>query len=443
MVQEADSAGDVDRAAEIRAVMAEIEDIVNDKLAEVALRVDEFSGAPIDSAIDTEKLRIWLQDQASNAQEAMLAAETDEARQHATWEWGYYIMLTQTLDAGGNPLAVSNEQIAVLRINNVDSYYAQFPDDVVAAIVAGDPSAPPPAPGAAEVDLYVDLQGLLEATLSDPEYFRSADELGGDDFAPAVRSRIEAGHDLHGPGSVRQIAERETPPPLFAPDLSGRATYIDDVRDGSFSRSALAASEETLERQAAGLAGGDGAVGRRVPGPGSGIPEPSLGPRRTPPDEAQTPIIDHQSGQWVPEPFADPDAALAPADGASTFERAGPYESRASDVSWESGLRVSGDSELEPSVRNAGNSGSTDLFRLAPEPEDVEPMGVDEARHATTANDDGASGSRNPRLDATKGDDANPTGAIDESGDSTISGSGGEAESRLEDTAPPTAPGTR
>ena len=143
MAQEADSAGDVNRAAEIRAVMAEIEDLVNGTLAEVALRVDEFSGAPIDSAIDTAKLRSWLQDQASNAQQAMLAAQTDEASQLASWEWGYYLMLVQTLDAGGNPLAVSNEQIAVLRINNVDAYYAQFPDDVVAAIAAGDPSAPP------------------------------------------------------------------------------------------------------------------------------------------------------------------------------------------------------------------------------------------------------------------------------------------------------------
>ena len=441
MAQEADSAGDVARAAEIRAVMAEIEDMVNGTLAAVAARVDEFSGTPIDSAIDTVKLRSWLQEQASNAQQAMLAAQTDEAGQLATWEWGYYIMLVQTLDAGGNPLAVSNEQIAVLRINNVDAYYAQFPDDVVAAIMAGDPTAPPPAPGAAEVDFYVGLQGLLEATLSDPEYFRSAEELGGDAFVPAARSRIEAGRDFLGPGSVRRSAEHEAPPSLSAPDLSGGATYIDDVRDASFARSALAASEETLERQAAGLAGGDGAAASRAPDPGSGIPGPSLGPRRTPPDEAQAPVIDQRSGQWVSAPFAEPDFAPAPVTGAHTPARGGRGRSQASDVSWESGLQVSGDPELEPAAGNAGDSDRSDLFRTAPEPEDVEPVGVDEAHHATTGNDDGASGTLTTRPDATGGDDANPTGAVAEPGDFTISGAGDGAGPRSADTAPPTAPG--
>ena len=442
MAQEADSAGDVNRAAEIRAVMAEIEDIVNGTLAEVALRVDEFAGAPIDPAIDTAKLRSWLQDQASNAQQAMLAAQTDEASQRASWEWGYYLMLIQTLDAGGNPLAVSNEQIAVLRINNVDAYYAQFPDDVVAAIVAGDPSAPPPAPGAVEVDLYVELQGLLEATLSDPEFFRSGEELGGDAFAPAVRSRIEAGRDFLGPGSVRPSPEREAPPSLPAVDLSGGATYIDDVRDGSFSRSALAASEEAFERQAAGLAAGDGAAGSRAPDPGSGIPEPLIRPRRTPPDEAQAPIIDQRSGQWVQEPFADPDAAPASAGRAPTPARGGRVRSQAPDVSWESGLRASGDSALEPAAGNAGEFDSSNLFRPAPEPEDVEPVGVGELHHATTANGDGASGSLTTGPDGTKGDDANPTGAVAEPGDSTISGAGDGAGPRSVGIAPPTAPGT-
>ena len=443
MAQEADAAGDVNRAAEIRAVMAEIEDLVNATLAEVALRVDEFSGAPLDPAIDAAKLRSWLQDRASNAEQAVLAAETDEARQLATWEWGYYIMLVQTLDAGGNPLAVSNEQIAMLRISNVDPYYAQFPDDVVAAIVAGDPSAPPPAPGAVEVDLYVELQGLLEATLSDPEYFRSAEEPGGDAFAPAVRSRIEAGRDFLGPDSVRQVAEREPPPSLSAPGLSGRATYIDDVRDGSFSRSALVASEETLERQVAGLSEGGTAAGGRAPDLGSGIPEPSLGPRRTPPDAAQAPIIDHRSGQWAPEPFAEPDAAPASAGGASTPERGGRYESRASDVSWESGLSVSGDTELAPAAGIAGDSDRSGLFRPVPEPEDVEPMGVDETRHATIANDDGASGLPATRPDATKGVDANPTGAVAEPGDSTLSGAGDGAGSHPANTPPLIVPRAR
>ena len=209
----------------------------------------------------------------------------------------------------------------------------------------------------------------------------------------------------------------------------------------AFSRSALAASEETLERRAAGLAGGDGAAGSRASDSGSGIPEPSLGPRRTPPDEAQAPLIDQRSGQWVSVPFAEPDSAPAPASGAHTPARGSRGRSQASDVSWESGLQVSGDPELEPAAGNAGDSDRSDLFRTAPEPEDVEPVGVDEAHHASTGNDDGASGTLTTRPDATRGDDANPTGAVAEPGDSTISGAGDGAGPRSADTAPPTAPG--
>ena len=144
----------------------------------------------------------------------------------------------------------------------------------------------------------------------------------------------------------------------------------------------------------------------RAPDSGSGIPELSLGPRRTPPDEAQAPIIDYRSGRWTPEPFARRDAAPTPAGDGSTPERGGRVRSHTSDVSWESGLQVPGDSELDSAAGNAGDSHRPDLFCPAPEPEDVEPMDVDETHHATTANDDGASGSVATRPGATKGDDS-------------------------------------
>ena len=45
MAEEADAANDVNRAADIRTAMDEIEGIVNSTLTEVAMRTDEFSGA--------------------------------------------------------------------------------------------------------------------------------------------------------------------------------------------------------------------------------------------------------------------------------------------------------------------------------------------------------------------------------------------------------------
>ena len=400
MAQEADEAGEASRAAEIRGAIAELEGIVAGKLSEVAARADEFSGAPIDRAVDTGKLRAWLEDQMSHAQEMQAAAETDEAGQRATWEWGYYLSLVQTLDAGGDPLAVSNEQIAVLSI-----YGAQ---DAASSSVAD------------EVALYISLQDGLLATLADPEFHQSTPALGAGAYTPGANRPIEAGLDFLGSDSLRPFAEREVPPPLPAADFADSAVYADEVRDRSFSRSTLAASEETLERQATSLAEGDAAVRSLAPDPGSGVPEPSLGSRRAPPDDAQAPIIDERSGGWVVERPAEPDVSPAPADGASTPAQGNDVSSQASDVSWESGLQVSGDSEV-------GDADTSDLFRAASEPEDVDPEGVDEVQHAPAANDDGSSGSPTAGgSDGTEGEDANPTGTVSEPGDSTTTSGRGD-----------------
>ena len=412
MAEEADAANDVNRAADIRTAMDEIEGIVNSTLTEVAMRTDEFSGAApwsprshIDPNIDTGKLRSWLQDQAQQAHERLLAAQTDEAQQLAGWEWGYYVQLIQSLDEGVNPLAVSNEQIAVMSINTGKPIPTQVADEVAGTAAEGhELVSPRPQPGD-EAYLYASLQELLIATLSDPEFHRSAEEMGAGAFTFPVRARIDEGFDFLGPDSLRPLGGGDVPPPLPAADFADSAGYVDEVRDRSFSRSALAANEETLERQAAGFAEGDASARSRTPVPDSGAPEPSLGSRRAPPDSSQAPSIDERSGRWVVEPPAEPGGSPAPSDDAS---------SRITDVSWESGLQVSDDSEFD-----AGDADPWEFFSAASEPEDVDLEGVDDVQHAPAANDDDRSGSTTARAVAAGGEDANPTGTLSGPDDSS------------------------
>ena len=208
-----------------------------------------------------------------------------------------------------------------------------------------------------------------------------------------------------GPDSLRPLGGGDVPPPLPAADFADSAGYVDEVRDRSFSRSTLAASEETLQRQAAGFAEGDAPVGSRAPDHGSAAPEPSFGSRRVPPDSAQAPTIDERSGRWVVEPPAQPDGSPAPSDDAS---------SRITDVSWESGLQVSDDSEFD-----AGDVDPWDVFSAASEPEDVDLEGVGDVPPAPAANDDGPSGSTTARAAAAGGGDANPTGTLSGPDDSS------------------------
>ena len=421
MAGEARWSGDVNRANDIRAAMDEIESMVDGTLAEVAARTDEFSGAalgsqhgPIDRNIDTQELRRWLEDRRLEAKARHFTAETPEAGQLAAWEWGYYEQLVQSLDAGMNPLAYSNDQVAILRINATDPRTVQ---------------------SAGEVDVYTELHELLIATLSDPAFHRSTEEMGADAFTAPVRSRIEAGLDFLGPDSLRPVAGGEIPPPLPAVDFADSAGYVDEVRDRSFSRSTLAASEVTLERQAAGVAEGGASVRGRASDPGPATREPSLGTRRAPPDNAQAPNIDERSGRWVVEAYAAPDATEAPAHGASTLTQGDAATSQASDVSWESGLLVSDDSEVDAAAGAGGDADKSNLFKAAPEPVDEGLEGTDEAPHAPSANDDGATASRN--------EDVNPTGAVCEPGDPTTSPDSGHGiGSGPSGTTSPTTPGT-
>ena len=423
MSANAEAAGDMQRAGEIRAAMDEIAGFLNSRLAEVAGRTDEFSGAPVEHGIDKVRLRGWLQGELEKAVAKFDATANDEAAQRlAGFERVYWEQMISSLDNRLNPLAYSNEQIDVIRKNKIDPYYAKFADEAAAATAEGYELIIPRPPAKDELDVYVKLQDLLAATLSDPKFRRSVEVTGTDAFAAAARSGVGTGLDLLQPDTLRPVADADLPP-LPAANLADDVGYIGEVRNRSFSRSALTASEETLQRQAAGLAEGDASVRSRAPDPGSGVPEPSLGNRRAPPDNAQTPHVDERTGRWVVDRTAQPNASPVSADGASPHMRGGGTTSQTSDVSWESGLQASGDSEVGTEAGlGAGSADDTDtsnLFKAPSEPVDEGTEGVDEVRHATHANDDGVSGSPGTGADGTGGKDANPTGTVSESGDFT------------------------
>ena len=400
MAEEAELAGRLDEAADIRAAMDEIEGMVNASAIDAAGRADEFSGVAIgsqrgaiDPNIDVDKLRSWLLEQELKAEEdfgRLMAEGNAEAAQAAGWERAYYNQLIVSLDAGVNPLAYSNEEIAVLRLNKVEPYYAevyaQFADEIAAAAAEGYEYVIPRPSAEDEMDLYIRLQELLVATLSDPEFFLSAEDVGLDAYSFAVRARIEAGAEFLGPDSLRPVVDFDIAQSLPAGDSAGSVGYVDAVRDRSFSRSALAASEETLERQALAFAEGNAGV----------APEPSFRGRRAPLDNVQAPIIDDRTGGWVPDAHR------------STPSRADAVGSPAADVRWESGVLESG--EPEAGVRlDAATSGP---FEAVPEPRDVEPERADEVRHGRASDEDASTGSATARTDGMQAKDANPTGTV-------------------------------
>ena len=448
MAANAEAAGDMQRAGEIRAAMDEIAEFLNGRLAEVASRTDEFSGAPVEPGIDKVRLRGWMQGELEKTIAKFDAAANDGAAQRlAGFERGYWERLISSLDNRANPLAYSNEQIDVIRKNKIDPYYAKFADEAATATAEGYEFIIPRPPAEDELDVYLKLQNLLAATLSDPEFRRSAEVTGTDAFAAAARSRVGTGLDLLQPDTLRPVAGADLPP-LPAANPAADVGYIDEVRNRSFSRSALTASEETLQRQAAGLAEGGASVRSRAPAPGAGVPEPSLGNRRAPPDNAQTPHVDERTGRWVVDRTAQPNASPVSADGPSPHMRGGGTTSQTSDVSWESGLQASGDSEVGTEAGlGAGSADDTDtsnLFKAPSEP-------VDEVRHATHANDDGVSGSPGTGADGTGDEDANPTGIVSgpddftatlRPGDGTGPGPSGTTSSITRGTPDPVSTGT-
>ena len=187
MAQEAELAGDVDALADIRAAMEQLEGFAQDTLAQLAVRTDEFQGTALgsqhvlDPNIDVDKLRHWLQDQLQATQQTMMDPQTSfDDMQRLSWTQDYYDQMLKALDAGIDPLAESSEQVAFL-FTKTD--------------------------GQAQVDVYLELQDGLMTTLSDPEFFRSAEGMGLDTYTPPVRDRIVAGEEFLGPDSLRPLAE--------------------------------------------------------------------------------------------------------------------------------------------------------------------------------------------------------------------------------------------
>ena len=434
----AEATGDAQRLADIRTAIDELDEFVHGAVIEMAARADEFSGAalgsqrvPIDRHINTDMLRSWLQDQMLKAQgklaEAEKIADADAealARQLAGWEMQYYDQMLRSLDKEVNPLCDSGEMIAHLRAQ-VDAYYKSFAEEVTSLGEAGGEVVIPRPTEADELGFYLELQELLVTTLSDPEYMRSMEEMGADTFAPHVPIRIEAELDFLGPDSLRLPADSDIPPPLPAANLSDSAGHLDEVRDRFFSRSALEASEETLERRVLDFAEQDVGGPSRTSSSGvdsgfDGIPATSPGNHRAPPDNAPAPIIDEQSGLWVVESSAEPDTTPTTSDSASPPAHRDATSSQASPVSWDSGLRESGDSEVGAVAGDADEAQTSDLFKAPSEPNDQN-EDASELHHAPVASD-GASDS--PGSGDTGGTDANPTGAVSEPTDSITTNSG-------------------
>ena len=193
MATKADAAGDVNRTAEIRAAMGEIEGMVDSTLAAVAARADEFSGtaigaqaALIDPGIDKVGLRGWLQGLLDEAIVKFDAATTPRGQRVASRERGCYELMVSALDNGVNPLATSNEQIAVLRINQVEPHYGRYADDVAAAAEQGYELVVPRPRVEDEANLYAELQKILVYMLSNTEYHRSAEVMGDDALSMSI-----------------------------------------------------------------------------------------------------------------------------------------------------------------------------------------------------------------------------------------------------------------
>ena len=454
MAAQAEAAGDASRLADIHRAIDELDALVYDTATTMAARADEFSGAaigsqrvPIDRYTNTEKLRGWLQEQMLKAQgkyaEAAKIANSDaaaRAQQLATLEEQFYYQMIISLDRGVSPLYVSNDLILLFRAD-VDAYYKTFADEVADLAKEGWDLVPPRPMKEDELDLLIDLQGLLVTTLRDPEYIRSVDEMAAGTFTQPTRVGIEAGLDVLEPDSLRLATDGETPPPLPAPSHSYTTGDLDTARNRYFSRSALEASAETLERRVLDFSEQDAVGPSRSSSSGlgtksSGTPGVSPGNHRAPPDNARAPVIDEQSAMWIVEPPAGPDASPTTSDIASPLAHGDGTSSQVSPVSWDSGLRESGDSEVGAAAGGADDAVTSDLFKAPSEPNDEN---ADEAQHAAAASD-GSSGSPAAGSDATGGTDPNPTGTVSEPTDSitTTSGMGTGTEPGSSGTSPGT-----
>ena len=222
---EAEEAGDVERAEDLRGALNSIDDVTWTQGAELAARGDEFSGLAVnaqrralDPHIDPDKLKTFFQDRIDAAGEIVAfgptGAEDDATRgrllQEASWEMAYWQQCQAALEAGQSPLEASGAQIAYLR----------------------------EAGNVMEAEFLLGLHGALVGVLSDTSFHRTIVDVAGASFFPATLFSptlsdlplfAEDGSYIPVPGSS------------YHPFASFEAAiaYVDDVNLHGFSRSDL------------------------------------------------------------------------------------------------------------------------------------------------------------------------------------------------------------
>ena len=390
--------GDGRNLEKIRGAIDELDAFTHNTVVVMASRADEFSGAaigsqraPIDPGVDTVKLRSWLQEQMlkarARAAEPGNFLDSDAAAKAQTLailEEQYYYQLTKALDKGVNPLYVSNDLISLTHADLEDLYRQSAPNVAARRPMKAD-----------ELNLLLNLQGNLVATLSDPDYIRPVGVAGADTIASGSRRRIQWALDLAESNELRRAAHGENPPPLPAPSHSNKVGNVGDVRDRHFSRSALEAGAETLERRVLSLSDQDAPDLNRMVSAGtdSGIestPMPSPSSHRPSPDTAPAPIVDERTGVWATHSPVGAEVSPTPSSSTSASTQVDGPSSQTSALSWDSGLRESGGPEVRPAAGEADNASPSELFRATAGHGHGE---VGDTFHAGNSSTDGLSGS--------------------------------------------------
>ena len=219
LLEQANQAGDATQAKRIGDFLESFEQNTYDIFADLVDRADEFeSGArgqiqPLDPHIDQAKLLDWLKSQQDDAMRRMGSA--DEATMTAaSHEATYYQQMVAAMERGVSPLSESGDQIAYLR--------ATAPE---------------------QADIYSNFHDDLVSTLSNPDFHRSATEMGDDTYAPVALLRPELGNQpLSDDGMQTQLFDAEAVDPDGRGEVStgdyaaNRDRINSNVGDNDFTR---------------------------------------------------------------------------------------------------------------------------------------------------------------------------------------------------------------
>ena len=190
LLEQANQSGDATQAKRISEFLESFEQNTYDAFADLVDRADEFeSGArgqiqPLDPHIDEAKLLDWLKSQQEDAMRRMGAAD-EATMKTASHEATYYQQMVAAMENGVSPLSESGDQIAYLR--------ATAPE---------------------QADIYSNFHDDLVSTLADPDFHRSATEMGDDTYAPVALLRPELGNQpLSDDGMQTQLFDAEAVDP--------------------------------------------------------------------------------------------------------------------------------------------------------------------------------------------------------------------------------------